>query len=403
MITRPHLALVFVVCTASASTPKDAGAQDRVGVARHISTFGLEVFRHVAQAATGPNVVFSPLSVGLAIALLAEGSERETRAELLSALGSSSDAWQEFQRGIHALLTDLHTDTTTLTRIASSLWVDEGRQLSREFVESAEKLHLATAQSVDLQSATAANRINGWASEKTNGRITNVMPPALPDLALMLLNAVYFKGKWESPFDSTLTKLAPFLRAAGDSIRVQTMVLGGAFDHFEHNGNRGLRIPYRGGRYAAYVVVPKSWSVEDVVARLTVADVDGWKSRTRALSTILYLPRVEHRGTWPLREALANAGVPRVVSEHAQLDAMWARPQEGPSKVNDASQGTFLKIDEEGTEAAAVTMGSLVVTSVQPPPVDFRVDAPFVFVIRDEVTGALMFVARVGDPTNRGP
>jgi serpin B len=84
------------------------------------------------------------------------------------------------------------------------------------------------------------------------------------------------------------------------------------------------------------------------------------------------------------------------------LGGIWATRQEGPSLVRDASQGTFIKIDEEGTEAAAVTLMSVVVDSAQPTPVDFRVDAPFVFVIRDEVTGALMFVARVGDPTNRG-
>ena len=224
------------------------------------------------------------------------------------------------------------------------------------------------------------------------------MSPANPDLGLLLTTDLYFKGQWESPFDSTKTRLAPFLRAGGDSIHVPTMVRSAAFGHFEYNGERGLRIPYRGGRYAAYVLVPKSLSVADVVERLSVADVDGWNSRIRVLATILFLPRVEHRNIWPLRTSLAQAGVPRFVSERAQLGALWATQQEG-TIIDDANQGTFLKIDEEGTEAA---VGSAVVTSVQPPPVEFRVDAPFVFIIRDEVTGALMFVARVGDPADHG-
>jgi serine protease inhibitor len=165
MITRAHVALLLVAGTLSTATSLDAHAQDRAGVARHISTFGLEVFRHVASAASGPNVVFSPLSAGLATALLAEGSERETRAELHAALGSSNDGWQQYQRGIHALLTDLNADTTTLTRIASSLWADEGRVLRPGFVESAERLHLATSERGPASGATA-DVVNGWAKER---------------------------------------------------------------------------------------------------------------------------------------------------------------------------------------------------------------------------------------------
>ena len=148
MITRAHVALLPLAGALSMAMPLDAHAQNRTGVARHISTFGLEVFRHVSSSASGPNVVFSPLSAGLAIALLAEGSERETRAEMVAALGTSSGGWQEFQRGIHALLTDLNADTTTLSRIANSFWAVEVQHLSREFLETAKRMHLA---SVDLQ------------------------------------------------------------------------------------------------------------------------------------------------------------------------------------------------------------------------------------------------------------
>lgn len=398
MITRARFALVLLVATASAASPSHAKAQDRVGVAKHISTFGLDVFRHVSQTASGANVVFSPLSAGLAIALLAEGSERETRAELLAALESSADGWREFQLGIRGLLTDLNADTTTFMRIANSLWAYETRQLSREFVEGAERMHLV---SLDMQSDSAKG-ITGWAREKTNGRVTTLIAPAHPEMGLLLLNEGHFKGQWEFPFDSAKTKLAPFRRAGGDSVQVQTMVSSGLFGHFEHNGNGGLRIPYRGGRYAAYVVVSKSVSVAEVVERLSVADVDGWNRRTRVLSTTLYLPRVEHRSTWYLRRPLARAGVPRAVSERAQLGAIWATQLEGPTIVDNVSQNAFLRIDEEGTEAGAATMTSGVVTSGQPSPVDFRVDAPFVLVIRDEVTGAVVFVVRVGDPSVRG-
>lgn len=402
MITRTRLLLALLVGTILASSPSVAGTQARPGVAKPISSLGLDVFRHVASAAPDPNVVFSPLSVGLAIALLTEGSEQETRAELQAALGTSAEGWPQYQGDILALLTDLNADTTAVTRIASSIWADEGRRLRRGFVESARDHHRATVEVVDLQSDAAARKVNGWASEKTEGRIVRVMPPPRADLALLLLNAVYFKGLWAVPFDSADTELAPFVRARGDTIRVSTMIGEGHFAHFEHQGERGLRIPYRGGRYAAYVVVPRSVSVGDVVARLTVSDVDGWKSSARGRSTMLHLPRLEHHGTWPLLDALAKAGLPRAVSANAQLDGIWATPQEGSTMVSDASQSTFLKIDEEGTEAAAVTSFDMVVTSAAPPPVDFRVDAPFVFIIRDETTGALMFIARIGDPTDGG-
>lgn len=114
--------------------------------------------------------------------------------------------------------------------------------------------------------------------------------------------------------------------------------------------------------------------------------------------------RAAHASDYGMRRvgALAKAGLSRAVSAQAQLDGLWAVPHEGPTEVSDASQSTFLRIDEEGTEAAAVTSMGIVVTSAPPPPVDFRVDAPFVFVIRDETTGAVLFIAQIGDPRDRG-
>lgn len=140
--------------------------------------------------------------------------------------------------------------------------------------------------------------------------------------------------------------------------------------------------------------------MRDLVADLTIADVDGWRTTSRGFATVLSLPCFEHRGTWPLLEALAKAGVPRAVSSRAQLDALWAVRPEGSTLVSDAAQTTFFKIDEEGTEAAAVTSSGVVVTSAPPPPIEFRVDAPFVFVIRDE--GGALAVERMSISQDTG-
>jgi serpin B len=385
--------------------PESSTAQERPPATTSLSDFGLEVFRGVSWSADSPNVVFSPVSVGLAAALLAEGAMGETRAELLRAFGLNPGEWGTFEAGIRRFLEDVEADTTAVVRIGTSLWADEEQELGADFRSRAERYHRALVRTADLQNPGTAKLVNDWASQATNGKITGVMPQPRASMELLLLNAVYFKGLWDQTFDTAETRPGPFVLQHGDTVIVPTMHRTAEFEHFVVGDAEGVRIPYRGRRFAAYVVLPVGEaSVREVERSLTVADVSRWANGATPMRVSLSVPRVRHRGTWDLLEPLRRVGVRRALSFNlSELDGLWARPRlPVRSYVSDAAQSTFLAFDEEGTEAAAVTRLGIVPTSALPEPLEFRVDRPFLLVLRDETSGAILFVARIGDPRSHG-
>ena len=405
MLNPGGLARLAVCVVVLCGAPSFAASQELETATSPLSDLGLEIFRAVSQATAEPNVVFSPVSVALATSLLAEGALAETRAEFLQALGVDSAEWDAFGASVGRFLEDVASDTTAVSRIATSLWVDEGRELAREFRSRAEQYHRASVTEVDLQDPGTRTLVDDWAHDQTEGRISKAMPPARPDMRLLLLNAVYFKGLWKEPFDSANTRRLPFLASNGDSVVVPTMYRTGRYGYFETAGASGVRMPYAGDRFAAYVVLPaRSSSIDELERQLAVAQVNSWASVARSTRVSLFVPRFTHRGTWDLLNPLRHVGIRRALSPAgSQLDGLWARPD--PDQVTyltDATQGTFIQFDEKGTEAAAVTAFGVVVTSVPPPPLEFRVDRPFLLVLRDEGSGAILFVARIGNPSDEG-
>lgn len=388
-----------------AATPNAVQAQEPIDAGASLSDIGLAVFSEVCQKESSPNVVFSPLSLGLALALLAEGAEGPTRAELLDALAVPSERWEEFVGGTLELVQDLAADTGATVRIGTSLWVDEGRELSPLFRARAEQRHRATVADVDLQDPATAEIVNRWASDLTEGRITKVMPPPRSDMKLVLLNAVYFKGLWPTPFDTRQTRERAFLIPGSDSVPVLMMHRDGTYGYFESPEAIGIRLPYRSQSVAAYIALPRAdTGIAGLVSHLSASMVASWAAGAKAKGLSIFVPRFRHKGRWGLMEPLRSVGVKLVLdTERSNLNAIWAHP--GPEErtwMSDAMQATFMEFDEEGTEAAAVTALGVVVTGIAPPPPEFRVDRPFLVVLRDEKSGAILFVAQIRDPRVEG-
>jgi serine protease inhibitor len=386
------------------ATPNAVRAQEPIDAGASLSDIGLAVFSEICQRESSPNVVFSPLSLGLALALLAEGAEGPTRDELLNALAVPPERWEEFVGGTLHLVQDLTADTGATVNIATSLWVDEGRELAPLFRSRAERRHRATVAEIDLQDPATAEIVNRWASDHTEGRITKVMPTPRRDMTLVMLNAVYFKGLWPTPFDTLQTEERAFLIAGSDSVPVPTMHQNGVYRYFESPEAVGIRLPYRSQSVAAYIALPRAdTGIAGLVSRLSTSTVASWAAGAKAKGLSIFVPRFRHKGRWGLIEPLRSAGVKLVLDrERSNLNAFWAHPGPERTWLSDALQGTFMEFDEEGTEAAAVTMLGVVTTGVAVPPSEFRVDRPFLLVLRDEKSGAILFVAQIRDPRVKG-
>jgi serine protease inhibitor len=366
--------------------------------------FGLGMFRQLGDARPDANVVVSPLSAGLAVSMLANGAQGQTLAGIQQALASGSDL--DALNGTNAALVQaLRTGDVELA-IANSLWARQGVPFLPSFMETNRRFYQAEVATLDFSSPEAAARINRWASDKTNGRITRMVePPLSPDLILYLMNAVYFKGRWAEEFQARQTRPMPF-RAPGGTVQRPMMSRTGDYGYLQGDGFSAVRLPYRGGRFAMYVLLPDaSSSVAALRGRLTPNVWGEWMQRFGRREVRVVMPRyrvnVESRLNGPLQAlGMGDAFSPQRANLGALLPAEYLARQN--AYVSEAKQKVFVEVNEEGTEAAAVTGIEVRTTSVAPEPVSFVVDRPFLMAIRDDQTGALLFIGQVNDPVTEG-
>jgi serine protease inhibitor len=286
--------------------------------------------------------------------------------------------------------------------VANSLWARQGEPFLPSFMERNQQFYRAEVATLDFASPDAARRINEWASRSTHGRITRMVEPPLDgDLIMYLMNAVYFKGRWQDEFRPQATRLRTF-HAPGGDVQRPMMSRTGSYGWMQGEGFQAVRLPYRGGRFSMYVLLPDSGqSLAQLRGRLSAEAWRGWMTRFAPRDVMLTMPRyrlnLESRLNQPLTAmGMAEAFDPNAARFGAMLGVEYLARQN--AYVGEAKQKVFIEVNEEGTEAAAVTGVEMRATSMPPPPLAFTVDRPFVIAIRDDQTGVLLFVGQVTDP-----
>jgi serpin B len=299
------------------------------------------------------------------------------------------------------------------------VWVDTSATLQPAFARRAAMQYGATARTLPLRTPEVVPIVNHWADSVTAGLIPEIRrKPFGGRVEVAITNAAYFRGLWLEPFDTALTRQREFTTAAGERLRVATMDRRAVFAYRRGPGYQALRLPYRAGLTAMYLVLPDSGLTPAGVLDSLVRA--GWPvpdPRREMRDVHLRLPRLHVTQATDLRRPLTVIGM-GIVFDSARADfgglvvPKPGRPPPCPPlssgiwsdactryRIQDATQHVFLEVDEQGTEAAAVTSVAFeaVVTSVPPPPIPFYVDRPFLLALRDEKTGTLLFVGYVPD------
>ncbi|MGH7573086.1 MAG: serpin family protein [Gemmatimonadota bacterium] len=354
--------------------------------------FTFKLFQRLVQEEPAGNVFVSPLSVSMVLGMLLNGAAGETRSEIEVALGLSALTIEEINRAYRDLIDLLlGLDPSVETGVANSIWIREGFPVVPEFL--AVNREFFAAEVGDFGDAGSVDRINAWVDEHTNGRITRIVEEIRPQDVMFLINAIYFKGLWRIPFDPDDTRPEPFHRPDGSQVEVALMTVDSIFPHSLTERYQAVDLPYGGGAFTMTVVLPAEGSTTaDLVAEL---DAAGWKALTEGLQTEflqVLLPRFELEYEKTLNEALQDLGIRK-----AFTDADFSRLTPGGGVWLDyVKQKAFVKVDEEGTEAAAVTVGGIATSA----PPSFRADRPFVFAIRERFSGTILFVGVVTDPSS---
>jgi serine protease inhibitor len=355
-----------------------------------------------------PNVFLSPLSASMALGMTLNGADGETFEAMRATLGfsgMSQDEINQAYRDLMDLLLGLDPGVEML--VANSAWAREGWPFLPSFFGAIQEWFDAQAEELDFDDPATLAAINGWADEHTNGRISQVLDDIAPEHILFLLNAVYFNGDWTHQFDRSETGLRPFTLADGSQVEVERMhgEIPAGVRHLPDGGFVG-ELPYGGQAFVMNVVVPgPGTTLGELVGDLDGATWDGWtqgfpEDYVDAQKIQVGLPKLELSYGKVLNDVLEAMGMGIAFDEGlADFSRMIDLPPGLNAYLDFVRQDTFLRVDEEGTEAAAVTTVGVGVTSMPP---SIIVDRPYLLVIRERLSGTILFMGAIGDPRDGG-
>lgn len=357
------------------------------------NAFTFELAREATrELSADSNVVLSPLSASMALAMTLNGAEGETWAAMRGALRLDGLAEAEINAGFRDLTALLRgLDARTEMRIANSMWADRSLTLLPPFVEAGRTFFGAEVAALDFGSPEALTTINGWVSEATNGRIPKLLEQISSDEVLFLINAIYFKGTWRTAFDRGDTRDAPFSGANGEVRSVPMMALKDELRYADSEAWQAVDLLYGNGAFAMTVLLPVGdRTPEQLVAELDAARWAELTVRFDERPVQLSLPRFRVEYARRLNDDLAALGMGIAFTDAADFSRI-ADPARERLSLSRVEQKTFVEVNEEGTEAAAATAVGVSRTTA-PGPAEMRVDRPFVFVIRERLSGAVLFL-----------
>ncbi len=354
--------------------------------------FSFALFRAVSAAQRDTNVFISPLSASLALGMTMNGAAGTTYDQMRSALAFGDASEGDINAGFRSLIGLLRgLDPQVDVRIANSIWYRDGFAVHPSFLDVSRSYFDAEVGALDFDSPAALTTINGWASRATAGKIPTILDGIEPNLMMVLMNAIYFKGSWRERFDPALTRSAAFHGLDGDR-PANLMHREGTMGYFANADFAAVDLPYGNSAFSMTVILPQPGrSVEDVAASLRSAQWAAWTEQLHEATVDLHLPRFTLSWERRLNADLDSLGM-RDAFMASRAD--FSRLSPTATYIGFVKQKTYVGVDEEGTEAAAVTAVGIKVTAM-PQTVVLRVDRPFLFVIRERLSGTVMFVGKV--------
>jgi serpin B len=353
------------------------------------------------------NLFYSPYSISLALAMTYSGARGQTKQQMADTLGFTlpDDRLHPAFNALDLELARRGEDpqggegSRFQLNIANAIWGQEGYAFLPEFLDVLAENYGAGLRLLDFVSAPEESRlaINDWVSDQTEGKIPDLMPQGLIDklTRLVLTNAIYFNAGWLFPFEPQDTEEGPFHLLDGGEVTVPMMKQSDEFGYAEGEGYQAVSLPYGKSGVSMVILVPQAGQFEAFESSLNAERVDAIVKGLEPWGVTLSMPKFDFESSLDLGETLATMGMPDAFSELADFSGMTGTRDLFISAV---VHKAFISLDEEGTEAAAATGGVVSATSGPQGHVYLTVDRPFVFLIRDGKTGAVLFVGRVMNP-----
>ena len=400
---------------AHASPSPTAPADDISMLVDGNTEFTFDLYRELKDSEG--NFFFSPYSISTALAMTYSGARGETEQQMADTLHFTLSQ-ARLHAAFSALADSIKERGKTMTtvespegemvqeevdgfrlNIANALWGQKGYNFLSEFLDLLQVYYGSGLNTLDFINEPEESRlaINQWASDQTEGRIQDIIPPGVLNAftRLVLANAIYFNANWEHQFSESATRDGLFHLLDGSTATVPMMHQEENFKYTEGDNYQAIRLPYLGNEFAMTILLPGEGLFEEFESSLNTQILKDITAKLESTQVNLTLPRFQFESSFQLNQALSNMGMPDAFSSGADFSGMTGNTE---LFIGSVLHKSFLAVDEEGTEAAAVTAVIVVVSAQPTPTINFTVDRPFIFLIQDIETGSVLFIGRVLNP-----
>ena len=368
-------------------------------IAQSNNDFAINFYKQVSN--NDQNIFFSPTSMYTAFSVLYEGAQENTADEIQKVFGFEPDSFTRHNDTAHMMSAINQDDPYATLDLANALWIANWFKPYDSYLDISRGTYLASTELVDfLNKVDSVDRINQWASDNTNGKIKKVITKddVNKDTAMVINNAIYFKGTWLTQFPVSDTKESDFWNGK-QNISTSFMNVLAPFDYTQSNGAQVLKMPYKGDRLSMLIILPdEKDGITQLENSISSAQIKQWTDALSTQEVRLSVPKFEMKTHYELNDIMNALGMVDVFLENVANLSGIGHTERGNLYVSKAAQDAYVKVNEEGTEAAAVTSIIVMTESVPPPPPQLIADHPFLFLIQDDQSGMILFMGRVMDP-----
>ena len=387
------LLIVALIATQSALAGTMAG-QDNI---KRSNEFAFNFFGRICRDEPGHNVFVSPFSMRTVLAMTFNGAAGETKDEMRTALGFEDWVDSEINNYFRETSDALKSaDPRIELNIANSVWLLTEAPFKKSFLELVATVYDATVDRTD-----SPEPINKWVADKTNDKIKSIIDRISPDDLMLLINAVYFKGEWEAKFDPKMSKVRAFQCPEKRTIQTTFMKQSREFSYFENDRMQSVALDYTGGGMRMHIFLP-SHDIADHGSFLDSFDAEtwaGWMEQYAKKEGVLYLPKFKLEYEKTVNDILIDMGMKAAFNPMgADFSNMFDNARPGDAFIGEAKQKTFIEVNEEGTEAAAVSSVLMQKCAFNPDKFTMDVNRPFVCAIVDSATGEILFIGSITNP-----
>ena len=362
--------------------------------------FGLEIFQKIRKESDKENIMISPLSISVAFAMAYNGADTDTKTEMEKAMKLNGLTTDQINNSYKMLIKGLQSlDKDVVFDIANAIFYADGFSVKPDFLNINKTIYDAEVEKLNFSSPASVDKINDWVTKKTHDKITKIIEELNPLDRMVLLNAIYFNGIWTNKFDEKGTHLLNFTKTNGTNLEVPMMKKEEKLDYSTNSLFNAIKMPYGNGQYNMIVMLPVNGNnSQDIINALSVTNWKSWMEGFEIKDPVVVtMPRFKFAFETKLKTVLAEMGMVKAFQPNI---ADFSKISDEDLYISSAVHKSFIDVNENGTEAAAVTSITFTTTSAgnEPPKTYFTVDKPFVFAITEKDTDAILFIGEVNHP-----